>query len=347
MVGEHFHLRDLLRQAKAHPAVELSGIFDPDPQRLKDFGEAAGLPESLRFGDYRQCLEKCRPDFAILCAATARHAEWVERIAPHGVHLIVEKPFAASVAQADRMIAAVRKNRVRLAINWPMRWSPPMVTAHRLLVEGVIGKLQEVHYYGGNRGPVRRASGEVETRRAVKARSWFYQKRSGGGSLLDYLGYGTTLGTWYHDGAKPEEVMCLAKMARGFDVDDHSITVARYACGLSKFETRWGTLTDPWIQQHHPRSGFILKGERGNLAANTGESLIHVQTEARPKGFTVAADRLKFPFTNAIEYFIHCLETGTAIAGPLAPAIARIGQQIVDSAQLSARLKRAVPLVGE
>jgi uncharacterized phosphosugar-binding protein len=46
-----------------------------------------------------------------------------------------------------------------------------------------------------------------------------------------------------------------------------------------------------------------------------------------------------------VEHLIHCVATGSALHGPLQPAICRIGQQIVDSAVLSAREKRTVMLV--
>jgi glucose-fructose oxidoreductase len=62
-------------------------------------------------------------------------------------------------------------------------------------------------------------------------------------------------------------------------------------------------------------------------------------------GEDMAVDRLDAPFANAIQYFVHCLETGTPLEGPLSPKISRIGQQIVDSAVLSARLKKTVKLV--
>jgi glucose-fructose oxidoreductase len=70
-----------------------------------------------------------------------------------------------------------------------------------------------------------------------------------------------------------------------------------------------------------------------------------VQTRAKPEGFEVPCDKLKAPERNPIEYFLHCIATGTPLAGPLSIEISRIGQQIVDSAVLSAREKRAVPLV--
>jgi glucose-fructose oxidoreductase len=56
-------------------------------------------------------------------------------------------------------------------------------------------------------------------------------------------------------------------------------------------------------------------------------------------------DEVRDPYLSPIHYLVHCLETGEPVSGPLAPEIARIGQQIVDSAVLSAREKRTVPLV--
>lgn len=339
---EHFHMGDLLRMVFDHPRAEIVGICDDQPARMQAAIHNFAIPADRVFTDYRACLEKSKPDLVILCPATARHASVVEKVAPYGAHLLVEKPFAATLREADRMIAAARERRVQLAINWPLRWVPAHVTAHRLLSEGAIGDLQEVHYYGGNRGPLRHGADKIETKAGPKNRSWFYQRQAGGGSLLDYLGYGTTLGTWYHHGAKPLEVVCMVDEPRGLEVDEHSITVARYRHGLSQFETRWGTFTDPWTHQPQPKCGFILKGTHGTISSYDYNTTLRVQTERQPEGFDQLVDRLKAPFTNPIQYFIHCLEQGKPVEGPLSPRIARIGQQIVDAAVLSARTKRAV-----
>jgi len=339
---EHFHMGDLLRMAFEHPHAEIVGICDEQPARMQSAIRNFSLAPERVFTDYRACLEKSKPDLVILCPATARHAWFVEKVAPYGAHMLVEKPFAATLREADRMIAAAKSHHVELAINWPLRWVPAHVTTNRLLREGAIGDLQEVHYYGGNRGPLRHGADKVETNPGPKAKSWFYQRKAGGGSLLDYLGYGTTLGTWYHNGAKPLEVICMVDEPRGLEVDEQSITTARYPSGLSKFETRWGTFTDPWTHQTQPKCGFVLKGRRGTISSYDYEPSIRVQTEKRPEGFAQPVDKLKAPFANPIQHFIHCLETGAPMDGPLSPAISRIGQQIVDAAVLSALRKQAV-----
>ena len=347
---DHFHMGDLLRMAAEHPDAEIVGVSDHVPGRAESAAATLGIPSERVFADYRRCLEQTKPDLVILCPATAAHADWVERVSPFGVHLIVEKPFAATLAEADRMIVAQQKAGRLLAINWPLRWVPSHATAKRLVDEGLIGDVVEVHYYDGNRGPLYHSADKVEVDEAAataqKASSWFYKRSAGGGSLQDYLGYGTTLGTWYLSGRAPIEVTCVADEPRGLEVDEHSVTVARYEFGLSKFETRWGTFTDPWTHQPQPRCGFVLVGREGTISSYDYAETVRVQTRRRPEGFEVSSDQLAAPLRNPIEYVLNCVETGRPVEGPLSPEVSRVGQQIVDSAVLSAREKRTVRLVG-
>ncbi len=346
---EHFHMGDNLRMAFDHPNVEIVGICDVSAEKMASSIENFSIPPEAVFSDYRRCMESTRPDIVLLCPATARHAEAVEQVAPFGTHIIMEKPFASSVAEADRMIAAMAEGK-RLAINWPLAWYPPHVTAKRLIDEGQIGEVVEVHFYDGNRGPLWHLADKVETSpeevAAAKPHSWFYQAELGGGSLLDYLGYGTTLGTWYQGGRAPLEVMAMRHVPEGLEVDEHSITVARYGHGLSKFETRWGTFTDPWTHQPQPKCGFVIVGTDGTIANYDFEQTIRLQSRDCPQGKELDVDVLHEPFQNPIQYLLHCLENDLAVEGPLAPQICRIGQQIVDTAFESARQGRSLPLLG-
>jgi glucose-fructose oxidoreductase len=222
------------------------------------------------------------------------------------------------------------------------------VTTKRLIDKGTIGEVLEVHYYDGNRGPLWHIADKVETTEDAasrKAESWFYKREYGGGSLLDYLGYGVTLGTWFMGNRIPIEITTTVDHPEGLDVDEHSITVARYATGLSKFETRWGTFTDPWTNQPQPKCGFVVVGTDGTISSYDYEDKVRLQTRDCVKGRKVQVDVLEPPLQNPIQYVVHCIETGRPIEGPLSPEVARIGQQIVDSAILSAKDKRTVPLL--
>ncbi|MEN3943322.1 Gfo/Idh/MocA family oxidoreductase [Prosthecobacter sp. SYSU 5D2] len=345
---EHFHMGDLLRQASAHPNAEVVGICDEEPERMQGAVKNFGLEADQVFTDYRACLEQTKPDIVVLCPAASKHGEWVEKVAPYGTHLLMEKPFAASLAEADAMVAAMTPTGKVLAVNWPLVWDAGQQTAHRLILEGLIGEVREFHHHGGNRGPLYHGADktEHEPTAAEKAASWFYSREQGGGSLLDYMGYGATLGTWHLGGKSPLEVTCTWDHPNGLEVDEHSITVIRYAGGLSKTETRWGTFTDPWTFQPQPKCGFVLRGTDGTISCYDYEKTLRVQTAKRPEGYEVPVDEIAAPNRNPIEHLIHSLETGAPLIGPLSLEISRIGQQIVDTAYLSAQEKRTLPLLG-
>ena len=346
---DHDHMGDNLRMAFDHPNAQIVGICHEDPRRMERAAQNFSLPPEAVFTDYRKCLETTRPDIVLLCPATARHAEWVLKVAPFGVHVLLEKPLASSLQDADLMIRTMRETGKLFAINWPLAWYPPHVTAKRLVDEGAVGDVMEVHFYDGNRGPLFHTADKVEIsaeeREREKPFTWFYRKEAGGGSLLDYLGYGATLGTWYHGGKAPIEVTSVVDEPSHLEVDEHSITIARYAFGLSKFETRWGTHSDPWTHQPQPKCGFVIVGKEGSISSYDFEPTVRLQTARDPRGRDRPVDVLAAPRQNPVQYIIHCLEAGQPVEGPLSPEICRTGQRIVDSAVLSALHKHTVRLL--
>lgn len=345
---DHMHVGDLLRCVAEHPDAEIAGIFDPDADAMARAIAEFAIPSERVFTDLDACMA-VKPDLAILCAATADHLRYTAALAAYGVHVMVEKPFAGSVADARAMIAAMQPTGKLLAVNWPLNWVPAHVTAKRLIAEGLIGDLIEIHSYGGNRGPLYHLADKVEVSKAEVERqkpfSWWYKRASGGGSLLDYLGYGATLGTWYRNGEAPLEVTCVVDETPGVEVDQHSITVCRYASGLSKMETRWGTFTDPWIIQPQPKCGFVFVGTDGTIASWDYADHVMVQTRAHPEPHPIPVDPLPEGRRNAVEYMLDCIARGRAPEGPLDPAISLTGQRIVDTAAQSAQEKRTLALI--
>lgn len=344
---DHFHMGDLLQFAQRHPQAEVVGVSDEQPARMKEAVRKLGMSQDQVFTDYRKCLEQTKPDVVILCPAAAKHGEWVKKLAPYGVHLLVEKPFAASLKEADAMMHAMPPDRT-LMINWPLQFVAAHQKAFEWVQAGGIGDVTNVWHFGGNRGPLWHGAAKQEKTAALvaaeKPGSWFYRRAHGGGSLLDYLGYGTTLGTWYQGGRRPLEVTATVDAPSGLEVDEHSIVVARYANGLSKFETRWGTFTDPWTIQPQPKCGFILVGTEGTLSTYDYDDFITVQTRRRLKPHKIRVPKLKAPLQNPVQYLLHCLEHGRPLEGPVSLKISRIGQEIVDAAVRSAALQRTVKL---
>ena len=346
---DHMHMGDLLREVSEHPDAEIAGVFDPDPTRMASAIETFSIPPERVFSDLGEMLSAAPADLAILGSAPSQHASHVDTLAKADLNVMVEKPFAANVGDARRMIEAMNESAGRLAINWPLAWYPPHITAKRLLDAGEIGDLIEVHHYGGNRGPLYHLADKVEVTDEEVARrkpdAWWYKQAAGGGSLLDYLGYGATLGTWFMDGEAPLEVTCVVDDPPGLEVDEHSIAICRYARGLSKMETRWGTFTDPWTHQTQPKCGFTLVGSAGTIASYDYEDHVTIQTRSNLEAISLPVDTLPEGRRGPVEYMLARIEDGAPIEGPLDPEICLTAQRIVDSAVLSAEERRTVSLV--
>lgn len=357
----HHHMGDNLRHVAAHPDAELVGICDETPaDRMLEPAAAADefdLPADRVFEDSRTCLAETDPDIVVCCPVPADHAEWVERIAPYGPAVLLEKPFALSVAQADRMIAAMDDTGAPLAINWPMAWYPTHRTTKRLIDEGAIGAVEEVHYYGGNAGMGRARSAEFAPDQDLHVagrghedrdrltQTWWHDPDRGGGSLVDYLGYGVTLGTWFRDGELPNSVSTRTFSPEWTPVDTQSLTVARYETGLSKYETKWGAFSDPWIHQPQPKCGFVVVGTEGTIASYDDEDAVRLQDRTHPEGQDIPVDTLEPPRQNPVQYLIHCLESGDPVSfGPLSPGLCRDAQRIMDAARRSAERDEPVAL---
>ena len=79
---DHDHMGDNLRMAFEHPPARIVGVCDEEPRRMERAVANFSLSPDTVFTDYRRCIEQTRPDIVLLCPATARHAEWVLKVAP-------------------------------------------------------------------------------------------------------------------------------------------------------------------------------------------------------------------------------------------------------------------------
>ena len=78
---DHMHMGDLLRLVHSHPNAEIAGIFDPNRDKMAAAIENFSIPDDNVFTDFDACMKSTKPDLAILCAATADHATYAERLA--------------------------------------------------------------------------------------------------------------------------------------------------------------------------------------------------------------------------------------------------------------------------
>ena len=102
----HTHMNSLIRQTQELEGAEFVGFADPKPEHRAQTKERSELGDNMVFAEYERLLDERQPDAAIICSTNADHVKYVEALAPRGIHIMLEKPFAASLSDADRMIAA-------------------------------------------------------------------------------------------------------------------------------------------------------------------------------------------------------------------------------------------------
>src|SRR5262249_25732027 len=119
-------------------------------ERGAAWGGGEGLEERQLYADYREMIERERPDVVSVCTnARHRHGVVVDIARMDaGVKAIwAEKPLAISLAEADEMVAACRKAGIVLAVQNLRRWHAWFVEARRLIDEGALGEIRTVHSY--------------------------------------------------------------------------------------------------------------------------------------------------------------------------------------------------------
>ncbi|MEL7538054.1 MAG: Gfo/Idh/MocA family oxidoreductase [Pseudomonadota bacterium] len=128
---------DLLGKGEIAGA-ELVAVCDVDEAKARKYGEEFGIPY---YSDMREMAALPDVDALAVLTESGYHAENVLTLAPFGKHLLVEKPMALTLADADRMIAACDKHDVRLFVVKQNRFNLPVVKLREALEAGRFGRL--------------------------------------------------------------------------------------------------------------------------------------------------------------------------------------------------------------
>ncbi|MCY3912395.1 MAG: Gfo/Idh/MocA family oxidoreductase [Chloroflexi bacterium] len=127
--------------------TEPVAVCDIVPEKLDDFHRTWGdvLPDVRGYTDYREMLDREQLDVISVATPDDRHAQIVVDAVDAGVRGIVcEKPIASTLADADRMIAAVEAAGVPMLVDHTRRWMFPWVQVAEVIASGEIGEVQRI-----------------------------------------------------------------------------------------------------------------------------------------------------------------------------------------------------------
>jgi len=310
----HDHVWNMLRWWKESQDAELVAVADENaPLRERAQGEF-GIARA--FTDYREMLDREPLDILMIAVDNAGTAEIVEAAAQKKIHVMSEKPMAATLEQADRMLAAARKAGIQLMINWPTAWSPAFQTLDRVIREGRIGNVVNMRYRAAHQGP-----------REMGCSTYFYEwlydpQRNGAGALMDYCCYGANMAA--HWLGKPAAVVAVAGRLVKTDipVEDNAILLMRYPTAFATAEASWTQVApdggpNPTVFGTKGVAG--IQGGKVRLAFGTGDPDWLVPETPAPGR------------RNGAEYLVSCLRSGTPVDGFCSAETSRGAQEILEA----------------
>ena len=120
------------------PGAKLAAVCDVVPEKAEKIGEQFGVPW---YTDMHKMMQEIKPAVVTILTESGNHARDTIALSQYGAHIVVEKPMALTLSDADAMIDACDKAGVRLFVVKQNRFNVPVVKLREALEAGRFGKL--------------------------------------------------------------------------------------------------------------------------------------------------------------------------------------------------------------
>lgn len=261
---------------------------------------------------WEDAIERDDVDAVVIAVPNATHRDVAVAAAVAGKHVLVDKPMACTIDDADDMIAAARAHEVVLVPFHNTRFAAPFVAAQRFVADGRLGDLTGFRAAFGHAGP------QTWAPRA----EWFFDaKWAGGGCLID-LGVHVIDLVRFVTGEDIASVSALLNGCRG-DVEADAQLLARLRGGAI------GTIQASWSSAAGPDHQLTMIGTQGTLQLDHRTPLSFVSASGD-------RERVELPDTTSSPL----AELLAAIAGERSPSVTaadgRAAVAVVQAAYRSA-----------
>ena len=340
----------------ALPEVELVTGAEPYPELRERATKQWGLKST--YEDYETMLDREEVDAILVCGDNASKADIAEAAARRGVHVYQDKPMAATLAQADRILRAVESSGITLMVAYHSAFNPSYAPVKQLLQEGGIGRVYLARGVTGHGGPVEFGCSRYFC-------EWLFDReRNGGGTFVDEACYLVDNFVDYF-GAIVEVSAFTAQIGhRDYlpaDVEDNSVAILRFANGaLGVIDAKWGQVGPaPVRTSYHGTQGTLINSVRGTELYSTANPTVpqdwepidlssqpsHGRAPANLRGWRAPDRRVGYgPGGLEQRYFVDCVLNKRPIEGATSPKVARDVQEVIEAVYRSAQSGQAVRL---
>ncbi|MDB5032375.1 Gfo/Idh/MocA family oxidoreductase [Mucilaginibacter sp.] len=257
----HDHIVGFFNQWKKGTA-NVVGVYEPSRPLWEKYKKRYNLPDSIYFDDVNKMIKATRPEVMLGYNAVGKHVDIVELCAPLHIPVMVEKPLAATLAQAKRMEALANKYNIKLLTNYETTWYSSFQYIYDKVNQDSIGKIRKMVIRDGHRGP-------VEIGCSPEFLAWLTDPvLNGAGALNDFGCYGSDLATWLMHGQRPIAVTAIAKHYKPSvypKVEDDAQIIVEYPTATAVIEASWN-----WALN---LKDMEVWGERGVIHAFDGTNV--------------------------------------------------------------------------
>ena len=258
----HDHIHGLLGR-KEKGDIVIVGIAEPDSGLVERLAKRYGFDKKIVYSSIDEMLRSTKPEAVMAYNDIFGHLEVVEKCAPRGIHVMVEKPLAVSVAHADKMAKLAKKNNIQILTNYETTWYGSNTEAYKVVnEEEQIGEILKIEFHTGHQGPV-----EIGCSKEFLA--WLTDPvLNGAGALNDFGCYGANLSTWLMKGETPVSVTAVTHTNKPQvypNVDDEASIIVQYPYNQVIIQASWNWPYNRKEMKIYGQSGYVFCRDTENL----------------------------------------------------------------------------------
>ncbi|KAA2238741.1 Gfo/Idh/MocA family oxidoreductase [Chitinophaga agrisoli] len=287
---DHVHLI-LSRYRKGE--VKIIGIAENDAQLIARMKKRYNLPDNIFYNDVPSMLQKIKPDAVLAYNAIVDHLAVVEACAPKGIPVMVEKPLAVSVQQAQRIEALSKQYHVPVLTNYETTWYNTNQQVNEMVNDQqAIGPIRKMIVHDGHQGP-------KEIGCSPDFLKWLTDPaKNGAGALVDFGCYGANLMTWLMHGKAPIAVMAITHQIKPDvypKVDDDATILLEYPEATGIIEASWNWPYSIKDMEVFGKTGYLHALNMNDMTGRQKDSTytVPVKTAKYQDNLTYLEDVLK------------------------------------------------------
>ncbi len=266
--------------------VVLVGIYESNRDLAKKMMVRYKLDSSLFFTDLNTMLKQVKPEGVLAFGTTLQHLSVVEACAPKGIHVMVEKPLATTLADAQRMEALSKQYGTLVLTNYETSWYPTTDKSFALTRDtSFMGKIRKVVVHDGHEGP-------KEIGVSKEFFDWLTDPvQNGGGALMDFGCYGANLMTLLMNGEMPKSVTAVTSQFKPHiypKVDDEATIVLGYTSAQCIIQASWNWPFARKDMAIYGETGYIITKDNNSMKAKprTGSEVEYRLTPQETNTYT-------------------------------------------------------------